>query len=319
MVRDQDQAEVRSGLRGPEHRALVEHPPTGTLLTAIRSADGRRLPEKMRFGLIPRWAKDPKMAFSTFNARAESVTEKPAFRDAWRRAQRCLVVTEGFYEWRKSDRQPFAIGMADAGLMTMAGLWDEWRDPLTTERLRSCTTITTSPNELMATLHDRMPVILDERDWPKYLGEEPASETKLRALLVPCPSESTTQTALIGATKIENCASTWQPRSGWPPEWAGTRPSPTILAPPLRLTPGGASASRRGATPLSSPTALPAYQIKQRPRGGTLAEALIKHPRCAVAAHKAPASKRAALGARFGHHLFSLEFRQRRARRHAWA
>jgi putative SOS response-associated peptidase YedK len=165
-------------------------PPTGTLLTAIRSEDGRRVPETMRFGLIPRWAKDAKMAFSTFNARAESVTEKPAFRDAWRRGQRCLVVTEGFYEWRKSDRQPFAIGMADAGLMTMAGLWDEWRDPTSRETMHSCTIITTEPNELMATLHDRMPVILAEKDWPKWLGEEPAREGELKALLVPCPSDN---------------------------------------------------------------------------------------------------------------------------------
>ena len=164
-------------------------PPTGTLLTAIRSEDGRRVPETMRFGLIPRWAKDAKMAFSTFNARAESVTEKPAFRDAWRMGRRCLVATDGFYEWRKSDRQPFAIGMADAGLMTMAGLWDEWRDPTSRARMRSCTIITTEPNELMATLHDRMPVILAEKDWPKWLGEEPASEAELKALLVPCRSE----------------------------------------------------------------------------------------------------------------------------------
>jgi putative SOS response-associated peptidase YedK len=164
-------------------------PPTGTLLTAIRSSDGKRVPEKMRFGLIPRWAKDPKMAFSTFNARAESVTDKPAFRDAWRRGQRCLVVTDGFYEWRKSDRQPFAIGMTDDGLMTMAGLWDEWRDPKSRETMLSCTIITTEPNELMATLHDRMPVILDEKDWSKWLGEEPASEGELTALLVPCRSD----------------------------------------------------------------------------------------------------------------------------------
>jgi putative SOS response-associated peptidase YedK len=79
--------------------------------------------------------------------------------------------------------------MADDGLMTMAGLWDEWRDPLTKERLRSCTIITTKPNELMATLHDRMPVILADNDWPKWLGEEPTSEAQLKALLVPCPSD----------------------------------------------------------------------------------------------------------------------------------
>jgi putative SOS response-associated peptidase YedK len=164
-------------------------PPTGTLLTAIRSMDGRRVPEKMRFGLIPRWARDAKMSFSTFNARAESVTDKPAFRDAWRHGHRCLVVTDGFYEWRKSDRQPFAIGMADDGLMTMAGLWDEWKDRMSGESIRSCTIVTTEPNQPMAMLHDRMPVILDESDWPKWLGEEPASEAELKAMLKPCLPE----------------------------------------------------------------------------------------------------------------------------------
>jgi putative SOS response-associated peptidase YedK len=76
----------------------------------------------MRWGLVPRWAKDLKVGFSTFNARADSVATKPAFRDAWQRGQRCLVVTDGCYEWRKSDKQPFAIGMADDDLMVMAGL-----------------------------------------------------------------------------------------------------------------------------------------------------------------------------------------------------
>jgi putative SOS response-associated peptidase YedK len=178
-----------SASRAPNIPASWNIAPTGTVLTAIRSEDGRRVPEKMHFGLIPRWAKDAKMSFSTFNARAESLTDKPAFRDAWRKAQRCLVVTDGFYEWRKSDRQPFAIGMADDSLMTMAGLWDEWRDPLTKERLRSCTIITTEPNDLIAALHDRMPVILNEKDWPRWLGEESATDAELRGLLVPCPAD----------------------------------------------------------------------------------------------------------------------------------
>ncbi len=132
------------------------------------------------------------MAFSTFNARAESITEKPAFRDAWRRGQRCLVMTDGLYEWRKTgvaDKQPFAIGMADDSLMTMAGLWDEWRDPLNGEIVRSCTIITTEPNDLISTLHDRMPVILDEADWSKWLGEEPASDAELKGLLISCPAD----------------------------------------------------------------------------------------------------------------------------------
>ena len=162
-------------------------PPTGRMLVATYAQGGERISEIMRWGLIPHWAKDIKVGYSTFNARADTVSTKPAFRDAWRKGRRCLVVTDGFYEWRKSDKQPFAVGMADDELMVMAGLWEEWTSP-DNERIRSCTVITCEPNEIIGTLHDRMPVILEEKDWPKWLGEEEATETELKALLVPCKS-----------------------------------------------------------------------------------------------------------------------------------
>ena len=166
--------------------------PTDKMLVATYTQDGKRVAETMRWGIIPRWAKDVKVGYATFNASADSVATKPAFRDAWKRGQRCLVVTNGFYEWRKSDnksdKQPFAIGMADDDLMVMAGLCDEWRSPAG-EKIRSCTVITTDANDAVGALHDRMPVILAEKDWPKWLGEEPAAEDELRALLVRCPNE----------------------------------------------------------------------------------------------------------------------------------
>ena len=96
-------------------------------MPVLRSKDGKRILEPMRWGLIPSWAKDGKMAFSTFNARADGIDTKPAFRGAWKAGRRCLIVTDGFYEWRKSDKQPFAIGMGNRGLMTMAGLWEAWK------------------------------------------------------------------------------------------------------------------------------------------------------------------------------------------------
>jgi putative SOS response-associated peptidase YedK len=104
-------------------------PPTGRMLVATYAQGGERISEIMRWGLIPSWAKDIKIGYSTFNARADTVSTKPAFRDAWRKGRRCLVVTDGFYEWRKSDKQPFAIGMADDDVMVMAGLWEEWTSP----------------------------------------------------------------------------------------------------------------------------------------------------------------------------------------------
>jgi putative SOS response-associated peptidase YedK len=106
-------------------------------------------------------------AYSTFNARAEEFMAKPAFRDAWKRGQRCLVVTDGFYEWKKldekgKDKQPYAIAMADVGQMVMAGLWAKWKDPKSGDEIQSCTILTCGPNDVMAELHNRMPVILAE-------------------------------------------------------------------------------------------------------------------------------------------------------------
>jgi putative SOS response-associated peptidase YedK len=162
-------------------------PPTGDMLVATYAKGGERVSEIMRWGLIPRWAKDIKIGYSTFNARADTVASKPAFRDAWKNGRRCLVVTNGFYEWRKRDKQPFAVGVANDDLMVMAGLWDEWTSPAG-ERIKSCTIITCEPNDIIGTLHDRMPVILEEKDWPKWLGEEAANDDELKALLVPCAS-----------------------------------------------------------------------------------------------------------------------------------
>lgn len=169
-------------------------PPTAPMLVAIRSVDGQRVPKMMKWGLIPHWAKDEKLAYSTFNARSEEFTTKPAFKDAWKWGQRCLVITDGFYEWKKLDakgkeKQPYAIGMADDKEMVMAGLWSKWRHPLSKEEILSCTVFTCGANEAMSEIHHRMPVILGEADWPKWLGEEPASEEELLALLRPCPDE----------------------------------------------------------------------------------------------------------------------------------
>jgi putative SOS response-associated peptidase YedK len=170
-------------------------PPTEPMLVAIRSVDGKRIPKMMKWGLIPRWAKDDKLQYSTFNARSEDFTTKPAFRDAWKWGQRCLVVTDGFYEWKKldakgKDKQPYAIAMADDGQMVMAGLWAKRQDSKSGHQIESCTILTCGPNNVIRELHNRMPVILSELDWSKWLGEEPAAEEELLAMLKPCPDES---------------------------------------------------------------------------------------------------------------------------------
>jgi putative SOS response-associated peptidase YedK len=146
----------------------------------------------MRWGLIPYWAKDIKIGFSTINARAEEIDTKPAFREAFRQ-RRCLVPLDNFYEWAKTPtgKQPYAIALKGGGLMAMAGLWETWRSPGSPsgERIRSFTIATTTPNELCAKLHNRMPVVLKPEAWPAWLGEEPADLPHLKALLAPYPSE----------------------------------------------------------------------------------------------------------------------------------
>lgn len=169
-------------------------PPTRPMLVGIRDEAGRRVPRMMKWGLIPHWARDDKMQYSTFNARSEEFITKPAFRDVWKAGQRCLVVTDGFYEWKKLDdkgklKQPYAIAPAAGGNMVMAGLWSKWSDKKSGEDVLSCTIMTTSSNEAMSSLHNRMPVILDDADWPAWLGETPAPPEDLLALLRPCPDD----------------------------------------------------------------------------------------------------------------------------------
>ena len=124
----------------------------------------------MRWGLIPYWAKDIKIGFSTINARAEEIDTKAAFREAFQQ-RRCLVPLDNFYEWKKTatGKQPYAIGLKGSGLMAMAGLWETWRSK-DGERIRSFTIVTTTPNELCAELHNRMPVALKPAAWPAWLS-----------------------------------------------------------------------------------------------------------------------------------------------------
>jgi putative SOS response-associated peptidase YedK len=145
-----------------------------------------------RWGLLPFWAKDAKLSYSTFNARAETVATQPAFRDAFKRGRRCLVPVDSFYEWQTlgpKEKQPHAIALASGRVMALAGLWDTWKNPVSDESIRSYTIITCTPNDRMAQIHNRMPVILPEASWEAWLGEKPVTPGELQDLLRPCPSD----------------------------------------------------------------------------------------------------------------------------------
>jgi putative SOS response-associated peptidase YedK len=193
-----DFSEIRIAFRIPPERPTPNFAPTWNLaptdpIPIVRRdrEDGLRRLDVVRWGLIPYWAKDIKIGYSTINARCEDIETKPAFREAFRR-RRCVVPLDGFYEWKTlggKDRQPYTIGHRDRGLMAMAGLWETWRSPAG-ETVRSATIITCSPNELVAELHDRMPVILPPPAWPVWLGEESVDRPEaLKALLVPFPAD----------------------------------------------------------------------------------------------------------------------------------
>lgn len=153
--------------------------------------DQRRAITAYRWGLIPSWAKDPKLASRLFNARAETVATSGAFRDSFRK-RRCIVPADGFYEWRRdaTSRQPFLIHRVDGAPLALAGLWSAWRDPVTEQFRRTFTILTTTPNELIATLHDRMPVILEPRDWDLWLDPTLTDVGELHGLLRPALSEA---------------------------------------------------------------------------------------------------------------------------------
>ncbi len=161
-----------------------------TQIPVLLAENGARHLELMRWGLVPSWAKEIGQ-FSTFNARDDGLTAKPMFRGAWKAQRRCIVPASSFFEWRKSDKQPFAIAPGNKGPMAFAGLWDEWTSKGGAP-LRSCTIITCAPNKLLEPIHDRMPVILGQEDWAKWLGEEPANENELLKLLKPFAAERMT-------------------------------------------------------------------------------------------------------------------------------
>ena len=139
-----------------------------------------------RWGLIPHWATEARVGSRMINARAETITSSPAFRDAFVR-KRCLVPVDSFYEWKREGtvRQPYRIVRRDGRPLALAGLWAGWKDPASDVVRRTFTIVTTTPNEAMAGLHDRMPVIVAEDAWARWLDPAPADPGELLGLLVP--------------------------------------------------------------------------------------------------------------------------------------
>jgi len=178
-----------------EHFSLSHAPPIepsyniapGQDIAAIRQAGTSQELVLCHWGLIPSWSKDKKIAYKMINARAESVGTKSAFRNAFRK-RRCLIPATGFFEWQKKDgkKQPWFLRLKDQETMAFAGLWEHW-EGTDGEVIESCTIITTEANELIRPIHQRMPVIIEKKDYDIWLAA-PTSKMA-ESLLRPFPSE----------------------------------------------------------------------------------------------------------------------------------
>jgi putative SOS response-associated peptidase YedK len=160
-------------------------PAQDVLAIRYNPESNQRTLDALRWGLIPYWAKDPKIAYKTINARVETIDTAPSYRQAFKK-RRCLIPVDTFYEWKKvaGGKIPYAIAMKDDAPFVFAGLWEGWKDPVTHEWLRTCTIITGEPNGFVREIHTRMPVILSEEHHEAWLSGAAGKE-----ILVPFPAE----------------------------------------------------------------------------------------------------------------------------------
>jgi putative SOS response-associated peptidase YedK len=161
----------------------------------VATSRGNRTLDRVRWGLVPSWAKDLSIGDRQINARAETITTKPAYKRAFAK-RRAIVPADGFYEWQKlagkKQKQPWFIRRRDGEPLAFAGLWEVWHDATIGDeapRLRTCAIITTDANDLLQPIHDRMPVVLPEPEWDRWLDPEFSDIEALRALLVPAPDD----------------------------------------------------------------------------------------------------------------------------------
>ncbi len=161
------------------------------MIPAVLEKDGMRIVEPLKWGLIPSWSKDDSFASKLINARSETLSEKPSFREAFKK-RRCIIPASGFYEWDKKGKgakQPYYFYLKDKEVFGFAGLWEEWTDKESGEITQTCTIITTEANEILEPIHDRMPVILREENYSEWLDEREKDTHHLEEFFVPFPGE----------------------------------------------------------------------------------------------------------------------------------
>jgi putative SOS response-associated peptidase YedK len=168
---------------GVDHHPRYNIAPSQSILAIPNTGDNKA--QLFRWGLIPHWAKDPSIGNKMINARGETVSEKPSFKNAYKK-KRCLIPADGFYEWKKegTGKTPYLIRLKSNQPFMLAGLWEKWEPP-DEEPIYSCTIITTEANELLKSIHPRMPVILEPSSYDLWLDNATQITVQLDGLLVP--------------------------------------------------------------------------------------------------------------------------------------
>lgn len=180
-----DRFDVEFFMQEQEYAPSYNVAPSQSVLAIINNGEHNKM-GFLRWGLIPTWAKDMSLGYKMINARAETLTEKPSFRNAYRK-KRCLIVADSFYEWKRVDNKtkiPMRIKLKNNDLFAMAGLWENWKSPEGTS-VFSCSVITTAANELVKEIHDRMPVILKPEDEKYWINPSITEPNQLNRLLKP--------------------------------------------------------------------------------------------------------------------------------------
>jgi putative SOS response-associated peptidase YedK len=181
-------AEAFDLAHAPELQPRFNIAPSQSAPTLTGSSGARECAQR-HWGLIPSWAKDPSVGYRMINARSESASEKPAFREALRH-RRCIVPTNGFYEWTRNgrERQPHWFHGRDEAFLGMAGLWERWKSRESDDVIESFTILTTQANASVRDVHDRMPVILRRKHYDRWLDPDQTTD-ELQPLLAPCPDD----------------------------------------------------------------------------------------------------------------------------------
>jgi putative SOS response-associated peptidase YedK len=174
------------------------------MVNVVLAPESERILSQLKWGLVPSWSKDAPTSKGLINARAETLTEKPSFREAFK-SHRCIIPASGFYEWQKKGtgaKQPFYFYLKEKEVFGFAGLWEEWLDKQTGELLETCTIITTEANEILKAVHDRMPVILMAESYDEWLDTKVKDTNRLQELLKPYPAKEMSSHAVSRSVNI---------------------------------------------------------------------------------------------------------------------